>query len=201
MLQNRHDSTGARSYHGGMVDKLTQEQRSWNMSRIRCKDTKPELIVRSLLHRMGFRFRVNRKDLPGKPDLTLAKYRTVIFVHGCFWHRHKHCKGATTPSTRREFWEKKFNGNVARDRRNSRKLQKEGWKVLILWECEVVADPIGIAMRTAKALGRKAIEYPLPSRREILKVAENRAGNRLSPSGYNSGISSQKVLTKPVDMI
>ncbi|MBU0676720.1 MAG: very short patch repair endonuclease [Verrucomicrobia bacterium] len=94
-----------------MVDHLTPEKRSWNMSRIRGKNTKPELIVRSLLHRMGYRFTVNgplNKKLPGKPDIVLPKYRTVIFVHGCFWHRHRGCKGSTTPSTRREFWKEKL---------------------------------------------------------------------------------------------
>ena len=167
-------------YNCGMVDKLTPERRSWNMSRIRSKNTKPELIVRSLLHRMGFRFRVNRKDLPGKPDLTLSKYRTVIFVHGCFWRRHQGCKGATTPSTRREFWEKKFTDNVARDRRNHRELRKAGWNVVVLWECEVKADPAAVVQRVAEALAHQSLEYSLPGKSEILKVAEQKVRYHLS---------------------
>ncbi len=106
------------------------------MSRIRGKDTKPELRVRSQLHRMGYRFRLHRKDLPGRPDIVLPKYDTVIFVHGCFWHRHKGCRFAYTPKTRPEFWKKKFGGNIRRDRTNINLLRKQGWKVLIIWECE-----------------------------------------------------------------
>lgn len=119
-----------------MVDKLTPDRRSWNMSRIRAKDTKPEMVVRSLLHRMGYRFRLHRSDLPGKPDIVLPKYGTVIFVHGCFWHRHKNCLLASTPKTRREFWRRKFTDNVARDDRNRRELEALGWKVMYVWECE-----------------------------------------------------------------
>ncbi len=119
-----------------MTDHLTKEKRSWNMSRIRSKDTKPELIVRSLLHRMGYRFRLHRKDLPGKPDIVLPKYKTVIFVHGCFWHRHKGCKGRTTPSTNKEYWDKKFLRNIEKDKANRRDLKKAGWKVIVIWECE-----------------------------------------------------------------
>ncbi len=106
------------------------------MSRIRGKDTKPELRVRSQLHRMGYRFRLHRKDLPGRPDIVLPKYDTVIFVHGCFWHRHKGCGACYTPKTRPEFWKKKFGGNIRRDRTNINLLRKQGWKVLIIWECE-----------------------------------------------------------------
>ena len=110
------------------------------MSRIRGKDTKPELRVRSQLHRMGYRFRLHRKDLPGRPDIVLPKYDTVIFVHGCFWHRHKGCRACYTPKTRPEFWKKKFGGNIRRDRTNINLLRKQGWKVLIIWECETDSD-------------------------------------------------------------
>lgn len=119
-----------------MVDHLTREKRSWNMSRIRSKNTKPEIIVRSLLHRMGYRFRLHRKDLPGKPDIVLTKYKTVIFVHGCFWHRHKGCKRCTTPSTNKDYWLKKFERNIANDRMYKKAIKKDGWKVIIVWECE-----------------------------------------------------------------
>lgn len=157
-----------------MVDHLKPEQRSWNMSRIRGRDTKPELIVRSLLHRMGFRFRVNSAELPGKPDIVLPKYRTVIFVHGCFWHRHAGCKRATMPSTRREFWEKKFRENTDRDTRNRRALKKGDWNVIVLWECEIVADPVRVALSSARDLRGGAAEYQMPEKGEVLKVAEGK---------------------------
>lgn len=120
-----------------MADHLTPEQRSWNMAQIKGKDTKPEVLVRSMLHRAGYRFRKNVKDLPGKPDIVLPKYKTVIFVHGCFWHRHKGCKGATIPKTRTEWWEKKFERNVSNDRKHARELRKLGWQVITVWECQL----------------------------------------------------------------
>lgn len=120
-----------------MADRLTKEHRSWNMSRIRSTNSKPEIIVRSLLHRMGYRFRLHRKDLPGKPDIVLPKYRTVIFVHGCFWHRHQGCKYAYQPKTRKEFWEAKFKSNIERDKMVFSKLQTLGWEVIVIWECEI----------------------------------------------------------------
>jgi len=119
-----------------MADKLTKERRSWNMSRIRSKNTGPELIVRSLLHRQGFRFRLHRKGLPGKPDIVLPKYKTVIFVHGCFWHSHALCADATVPKSRTEFWAKKFADTVKRDENNQAALLMLGWKVVVIWECE-----------------------------------------------------------------
>lgn len=119
-----------------MVDHLSKQNRSWNMSRIRSKDTEPEKIVRSLLHRMGYRFRLYRKDLPGKPDIVLPKYKTVIFVHGCFWHRHKGCKRCTTPSTNTAYWLPKFERNIAKDKENQKKLKQLGWRSVIIWECE-----------------------------------------------------------------
>ena len=119
------------------VDKLTKEKRSWNMSRIKGKDTKPEIIVRSVLHKNGFRFRLNRKDLPGKPDIVLPKYKSVILVHGCFWHRHPRCKFAYNPKSRVKFWQNKFSENVERDRFVRKELRKMGWKVIVVWECEL----------------------------------------------------------------
>jgi DNA mismatch endonuclease (patch repair protein) len=107
------------------------------MSRIKGKDTGPELVVRSLLHRMGLRFRLHAKHLPGKPDIVLPRYRTVVFVHGCFWHRHRGCKNCTTPTNNREFWVRKLNGNAARDRRDARSLAGMGWRAIVVWECEV----------------------------------------------------------------
>lgn len=119
-----------------MVDKLTPAHRSWNMSRIKASNTKPERIVRSLLHQMGFRFRLYREDLPGKPDIVLPKFHTVIFVHGCFWHRHEGCKECTTPKSNTEFWLDKFRKNVERDDRVAQSLENLGWKVVVVWSCE-----------------------------------------------------------------
>ena len=119
------------------MDSLTREKRSWNMSRIRSKDTRPEKMVRSLLHRAGYRFRLHRKDLPGTPDIVLLKYHTVLFVHGCFWHRHPGCPYAYTPKSRLDFWQQKFDENVARDQRNQDQLKEAGWNVIIIWECEL----------------------------------------------------------------
>ena len=113
------------------------EQRSRNMSAIKSKNTKPEIAVRKLLHSMGYRFRLHRKDLPGSPDIVLPKYKTVIFVHGCFWHRHENCKYASTPKTRQEFWEAKFRENINRDKLNQENLSSNGWKIIIVWECEI----------------------------------------------------------------
>lgn len=107
------------------------------MARVGGKDTKPELVVRSLLHRMGFRFRLHRRDLPGKPDITLPKYKKVVFVHGCFWHGHKGCSRAKRPTTNTGFWEKKLNKNLERDKKNLAALKSLGWEVLIVWTCEV----------------------------------------------------------------
>jgi len=119
-----------------MVDHLSPEKRSWNMAQIRAKNTLPEKITRSLLHRRGYRFRLHGKNIPGRPDIVLPKYKTVIFVHGCFWHRCKKCNRATIPSTRQKFWLKKFEDNVNRDARNKKELKKSGWKVIVIWECE-----------------------------------------------------------------
>ena len=113
------------------------EQRSRNMSAIKSKNTKPEIKVRKVLHSMGYRFRLHSKDLPGSPDIVLPKYKTVIFVHGCFWHRHENCKYASTPKTRQEFWNKKFNDNILRDKKNLEILSSLGWKIIIIWECEI----------------------------------------------------------------
>jgi DNA mismatch endonuclease, patch repair protein len=118
------------------MDRLTKQHRSWNMSRIRGEHTKPEIRVRSMLHRMGYRFRLHRKDLPGKPDIVLPKYETVIFVHGCFWHRHPGCQFAYTPKSRVEFWTTKFARNVERHEEVEAALAEQGWNVVVVWECE-----------------------------------------------------------------
>ena len=119
------------------MDTFSPEKRSDIMRRVRSVDTVPEKAVRSLLHRLGFRFRLHRSDLPGKPDIVLPKYRTVLFVHGCFWHRHQGCPNATTPASRREYWLPKFRRTVQRDVRNKRELWRQGWSVIVVWECEL----------------------------------------------------------------
>lgn len=119
-----------------MADRISIEHRSWNMSRIRSKDTIPEKIVRSLLHRIGVRFRLHRADLPGKPDIVLPRYHLVVLVHGCFWHRHSRCRFAYMPKSRPEFWSGKFASNVRRDRKVRRQLIRAGWNVAVVWECE-----------------------------------------------------------------
>ena len=142
-----------------MIDRISKERRSWNMSRIRGKDTGPELILRKLLHRAGYRFRLHRPDLPGKPDIVLSKYRTAIFVHGCFWHRHEGCAGATIPSTRQDFWLAKFEGTVKRDRRKQWQLEEMGWRVITVWECELDSDAEGVM----KILSNQLVIQNLPN--------------------------------------
>ena len=120
-----------------MTDVFSKAKRSYVMSRIQGRDTRPELTVRSALHQMGYRFRLHRSDLPGKPDIVLTRYRVVIFVHGCFWHRHKGCRYSYTPKTRKRFWANKFELNVKRDREVMSALRKLGWHPVIVWECEL----------------------------------------------------------------
>ena len=118
-----------------MTDKISPEQRSHTMRAVKSKDTKPEMIVRRLLHRLGYRFRLHRKDLPGKPDIVLPRHRKVILVHGCFWHGHPGCRQATRPASNVAYWRDKIDGNIARDLRHQRELAILGWQTLILWEC------------------------------------------------------------------
>lgn len=119
------------------MDRLSKEHRSWNMSRIRGRDTAPERAVRSILHRLGFRFRLHSRTLPGRPDVVLPKYGSVVLIHGCFWHRHSGCPFAYTPKSRPAFWAQKFADNIARDRRNAKALARAGWRVIVVWECEL----------------------------------------------------------------
>jgi len=124
-----------------MTDKISKEHRSWNMSRIRGKNTTPELKLRSMLHKVGYRYRLYHPNLPGKPDIVLKKYKAAVFVHGCFWHRHVGCKYTTTPKTNAEFWQKKFSATIERDRTKNSLLEKKGWKVITIWECELKQNP------------------------------------------------------------
>src|ERR1700722_2061996 len=124
------------SSHVLTMDTLSRSERSERMARIRGRDTKPELLVRRLVHRCGFRYRLHRKMLPGKPDLFYESRKKVIFVHGCFWHRHPGCALARLPKSNLAFWLPKLNGNWERDQRNARLLRKEGWRVKVVWECQ-----------------------------------------------------------------
>lgn len=128
------------------------KKRSRNMSRIRSADTKPELVVRRLLFSMGYRYRVHVRDLPGCPDVVFSKRRKLIFIHGCFWHRHNCRKGRSLPSTRTDFWQKKLLANAARDKATITKLRKKGWKVLVVWECEL-KPAVSLQTRLSKFLG------------------------------------------------
>lgn len=120
-----------------MVDDRSSVERSRGMSAVRTKNTKPELIVRNVLHRMGYRFRLHANDLPGKPDIVLRRFKTCIFVHGCFWHQHQGCKRASLPHSNTEFWHTKFQKNIARDKLVQDQLLEKGWNVCVIWECEV----------------------------------------------------------------
>jgi len=135
-----------------MADVFSKKKRSWIMGRVKSENTRPEMRVRRRLHALGFRFRLHRKDLPGRPDLTLPKRRTVIFVHGCFWHSHPGCKHAALPASNRQYWERKIDRNVERDLENQKLLAEQGWRVLVLWECRI-KTPEALDAELAPLLG------------------------------------------------
>jgi DNA mismatch endonuclease (patch repair protein) len=120
-----------------MADVHSKETRSYNMSRIRGKDTKPELLVRKFLFARGIRYRLHDKKLPGKPDMVFPKYKTVLFIHGCFWHGHEGCRYYVTPKTNTEWWLAKINGNMIKDKSSIMQLEQQGWKVIVIWECSL----------------------------------------------------------------
>jgi DNA mismatch endonuclease (patch repair protein) len=175
------------------MDIFTKEKRSWIMGRIRSRNTKPEIIVRSVLHRLGFRFSLRRKDLPAHPDIVLPKHKTVVLVHGCFWHRHKACRTFSMPKSRKSFWKDKFDNNVRRDKKNKCELRKLGWNVIVLWECEVIKHPEKIAKRLLNKLtlqredlrtgiiqyqrsdSQPLSTYSIPAKKELMRIAEKRA--------------------------
>lgn len=131
------------------------QTRSYNMSRIQGRNTKPEVRLRSMLHQAGLRFRIHRADLPGKPDIVLPRYKAVVFVNGCFWHRHEGCPYCTTPKTRLEFWNKKFSDTVKRDRIKREQLEHAGWRVFIVWECELRRDADGVVAGLIEQIKQK----------------------------------------------
>jgi DNA mismatch endonuclease (patch repair protein) len=138
-------------------DPLPSSARSSLMARVRLRDTRPELAVRKVAHALGFRFRLHRRDLPGRPDLVFPRLRKVVFVHGCFWHRHSGCRRTTTPKVRAAFWQAKFAANIERDHRSIAGLEKEGWEVLVIWECET-DDASKLSARLAQFLKSRTLE-------------------------------------------
>lgn len=169
-----------------MADILSQEQRSVLMSKVRSSDTKPEWILRCALHRLGFRYKLKNKDLPGNPDLVLPKFRAVVFVHGCFWHRHASCRDASMPKTNQSFWAKKFSENVERDTKNAEALSQQGWKVILVWECELVNKTIETIEKVAHDIrgslqpvsGTQYRQLDL-ERKELLTAAEQKVRYRI----------------------
>jgi DNA mismatch endonuclease (patch repair protein) len=155
----------------GVADRLTPERRSWNMSRIKGRNTRPEKLVRSLLHSMGYRFRLHATKLPGRPDVLLPKYNTAIFVHGCYWHRHQGCTYAYTPKTRVDFWQRKFDENVGRDKQTLKSLRKLGWRVLVVWECQITNHKM-LATRLSRFLEKSS-----PQMATVLRNRENSSGS------------------------
>ena len=179
-----------------MTDILTPEQRSLLMSKVRDKDTKPEWILRKALHGLGFRYTLKNRKLPGNPDLVLPKYKTAIFVHGCFWHRHENCKRATTPASNVAFWQKKFSDNVRRDRANREALEAQGWKVLVVWECELYNHTLVTIERVVQFLladsdgnGKRKYATHLGELdgKELLKAAEEKVRYRIDGIKPKSG--------------
>ena len=138
-----------------MVDSVTRQRRSEIMGRVKGKDTTPELAIRSMVHRMGYRFRLHRRDLPGCPDLVFPSRRKVIFVHGCFWHRHPGCPMARIPKTRVEYWTSKLEANAVRDARHLEALKAKRWRALVIWECET--GKIDVARRIRTFLGKAGV--------------------------------------------
>lgn len=173
-----------------MTDIVDRKKRSEIMARIRGRDTAPELAVRRIAHRMGLRFRLHRKDLPGRPDLVLPKHRLAVFVHGCFWHRHEGCRFASTPKSRIAFWTEKFAANVARDAHQQAALSVLGWRVLVIWQCET-GDDAALKYRLAALTTRNDT---IPDRQDTLTAtvverptAQKGVGAPTDFTGYQAG--------------
>jgi DNA mismatch endonuclease, patch repair protein len=148
-----------------MPESISPARRSWVMSRVAAKNTPAELRVRKVAHALGLRFRLHRADLPGKPDIVFPKYRVAVFVHGCFWHRHRGCKRARMPKTNQVYWRKKFKSNTARDSRVTAEITSLGWRALVFWECET-SNSNAIARRLRREIvGRRATRPPHPDAR------------------------------------
>ncbi|MBW6486714.1 MAG: DNA mismatch endonuclease Vsr [Syntrophobacterales bacterium] len=164
-----------------MTDIVSKKQRSKLMSKVRSRDTKPEWILRCGLHRLGFRYRIKNSLLPGCPDLVFPKFHVVLFVHGCYWHRHPGCKDASMPKSNVDFWEKKFTENVERDRRIIRQLEILGWRILVVWECELTRKALETVYRVAYWLSQGKVCYDSGMKQhELLSVAEKKIRYRIS---------------------
>jgi DNA mismatch endonuclease, patch repair protein len=176
------------------MDFVDPATRSRMMRSVKGKDTRPELAVRSLAHAMGLRFRLHRRDLPGRPDLVFTKYRVALFVHGCFWHRHPGCRRASTPATNWAFWEAKFARNVNRDSEAIAALTSAGWRALVVWECET-SDPDTVRARLANATGRGYAAAGAASGSTSARAVLSRSRN--SPNGIANAHTSQPVSARP----
>lgn len=164
-----------------MTDILTPNKRSKLMSKVRCRDTKPEWILRCGLHRIGFRYRLKNNHLPGKPDLVFPKFNAAVFVHGCFWHRHPDCKDTSMPKSNVDFWEKKFNENIERDKRNIKQLEELGWRILVVWECELKTKTVETIHRVAHWINPSHLCHDVSiAENELLSVAEKKIRSRIS---------------------
>jgi DNA mismatch endonuclease (patch repair protein) len=162
------------------MDVVDSATRSRMMSGIRSKDTKPEMTVRRYLHARGFRYRLHARDLPGSPDLVLPKYRVAILVHGCFWHRHPGCRFATTPASNIERWNAKFQTNIDRDARKLASLQEAGWRVIVVWECELRRDPL----QRLQSLASEISEHGSTAGNNLPKRSDTPAdSSRIGPGG------------------
>lgn len=146
------------------MDRISSQQRSWTMSRIRSENTLPELLVRKAAHALGLRFRLHRRDLPGSPDLVFSKRAVALFVHGCFWHRHARCRRAAMPKSQTVYWTRKFERNIARDRRVMAELRALGWMPVVVWECQT-KDPRKLALLLRKLISDVAVSRPRRRRR------------------------------------
>jgi DNA mismatch endonuclease, patch repair protein len=174
-----------------MTDILTKKQHSETMSKVHSRDTKPEWILRCGLHRLGFRYRLNNCQLPGRPDLVFPKFHAVVFVHGCFWHRHPGCKNAGMPKSNVDFWESKFAENVERDQRKKQELEKGGWRIMVVWECELSRYTVESIQRVAHWLKRETSygDYAM-NRSELLAVAEGKVRYRIAANREKSGLNA-----------
>ncbi len=146
------------------MDKISPERRSANMGRIRSKDTSPEVVLRRLIHRLGYRFRLHRRDLPGKPDIVFPSRRKIILMHGCFWHQHPGCREGRIPGSRPEYWVEKLKRNQLRDETNRALLEEQAWKILVVWECEL-RDEAAVRKAVSKFLGSAVPVSPAQRRK------------------------------------
>ena len=177
------------------MDVASVEARSRLMSRIRGRDTKPELAVRSAAHSLGLRFRLNGCGLPGRPDLVLRRHGAAIFVHGCFWHQHRGCRHATVPTVRQEYWLPKLARNIERDRTISAELGRRGWKVLTIWECEL-RNPESVKVRLQDFLGPTRLPGPRSSSEAVSTVSTHPANGWFSARGQQISRSRTKTGAK-----